>query len=192
LHNDRGKNLAQLLAQYGRVATYPQGHAIADLAVAPDAVYVVEAGRVKISVTSHDGKEQILALLQPGDLFGDMLPGPSPIRLRAEAFEVATVRTVPSPLFEALIHRVPPAALLVIRALVHRVRTLECALADLGLRDVPAAWRRRSFDWPTRTGSRLRRDGRSPQGSHTAISQTSSGQPGKPSQPCLTVFNPMG
>ena len=36
------------------------------------ALYVIESGEVRISVTSENGKELVIALLGPGDFFGDL------------------------------------------------------------------------------------------------------------------------
>lgn len=36
-----------------------------------DAVFYIEAGKVKVTVLSHQGKEAVLALLGAGDFFGE-------------------------------------------------------------------------------------------------------------------------
>ena len=38
----------------------------------PDDLYVVQAGRIAISNRSPDGRESVVALMEPGDLFGEM------------------------------------------------------------------------------------------------------------------------
>jgi CRP-like cAMP-binding protein len=39
---------------------------------APDKMYVVVSGRIAIAKRSIDGREAVVALMEPGDLFGDM------------------------------------------------------------------------------------------------------------------------
>ena len=38
----------------------------------PDALYIVTRGRIAIANKSIDGRESVVALLEPGDLFGEM------------------------------------------------------------------------------------------------------------------------
>lgn len=53
----------------------------------PDTIYIVKKGKVKISRTSSQGKEVILAILSPGEIFGELaIIGQS--QSREEAAEV--------------------------------------------------------------------------------------------------------
>lgn len=105
-----------------------------------DAVYVVGRGRVKITTTSVEGKEQLLHLLGPGDVF------PRVGLFRTGAYPATAVADAPSAI--AVIHRAAlmelaqergevAIALLammdeVIRSLHQRIRSL--ALADVKAR----------------------------------------------------------
>jgi CRP-like cAMP-binding protein len=51
---------------------YPRGSVVFLRGEPGDAIYVVEAGRVKIALTSPQGKELVLGLLGPGDFFGEL------------------------------------------------------------------------------------------------------------------------
>jgi CRP/FNR family transcriptional regulator, cyclic AMP receptor protein len=54
-----------------RVATYPNRTAIFSQGQPSDAVMYIQKGRVKISVLSRTGKEAVVAMLGPGDFFGE-------------------------------------------------------------------------------------------------------------------------
>ena len=52
---------------------------------AADGVFYVQAGKIKLSVLSEEGREAVIALLEPGDLFGkDFLAG-QPLRVATAA-----------------------------------------------------------------------------------------------------------
>jgi len=103
----------------------------------PEMVYVVKEGRVKVSRYSPEGKEQILALLEPGDLFGELalVAGREPVHV--EAFEESLVCGIRGEDFLAMIRRQPELMLQVIRHLAERLRVAEEEIADLAFRNVP-------------------------------------------------------
>jgi CRP-like cAMP-binding protein len=54
-----------------RVATYQKGKAIFSQGQPSDTVFYVQKGEIKISVLSRGGKEAVVAMLGPGDFFGE-------------------------------------------------------------------------------------------------------------------------
>src|SRR3954465_4098979 len=54
-----------------RVATYPRGKVVFSQGQPSDAVMYIQKGTVKISVLSRTGKEAVVAMLGPGDFFGE-------------------------------------------------------------------------------------------------------------------------
>ena len=86
-------------------------------------MYVIRAGRVKVTKASDDGREKIMDFLEAGDFFGEMA-------LLDKAPRSATVRTLePSRLmalsrvaFLDLLTRSSSLSLAVIRVLTHRLR----------------------------------------------------------------------
>jgi CRP-like cAMP-binding protein len=54
-----------------RVATYPKGKVVFSQGQPSDAVMYVQKGGIKISVLSRTGKEAVVAMLGPGDFFGE-------------------------------------------------------------------------------------------------------------------------
>jgi CRP-like cAMP-binding protein len=55
----------------GRVATYPKGRKVFSQGQASDTVMYIQRGGIKISVLSRIGKEAVVAMLGPGDFFGE-------------------------------------------------------------------------------------------------------------------------
>lgn len=103
-----------------------------------DAVYLLKSGRVKISRLSPDGKELTLAILEPGEIFGeaDALQG-APRDEVAEALEDTVLCIVPRSEFEALLQRTPGLALRLTKLIGLRLRRIESRVEDLVFRDVP-------------------------------------------------------
>jgi CRP/FNR family cyclic AMP-dependent transcriptional regulator len=126
------------LAALSEMREYPRGEVILDADHDPDRIYFVKTGRVKISTYSAEGKEQILALLEPGDLFGALVPPEPPGTTRVEAFAQSIVCALDRTVFEDVIKKAPEVALQVIRVLARRLRAAETEIEDLALRDVPA------------------------------------------------------
>jgi len=128
----------QRLASLSHMREYPRGQPIVlSLEPDPDLIYLVKAGRVKISAVSPEGKEQILALLERGDVFGELAPAATAPPTRVEAFDHTVVCTLRRTLFEDIIRRTPEVALRVIAVLSRRLRAAEQEIEDLALRDVP-------------------------------------------------------
>ena len=62
----------------------------------PDALYVVLRGRIAVSNRSADGRESVLALMEPGDLFGEMgMLDDRPRSAALGALESSTLLRVP-------------------------------------------------------------------------------------------------
>jgi CRP-like cAMP-binding protein len=57
---------------------------------ASDSVMYIQEGAVKLSVQSHGGKEAVVALLGPGDFFGERALAGHPVRLEAATAMAAT------------------------------------------------------------------------------------------------------
>jgi CRP-like cAMP-binding protein len=88
-----------------------------------DAVYYLEKGKVKLTVTAEQGKEAVVALLDEGDFFGEGCLAGQPVRM-------ATVTTMT----EAIIVRIEKAAM--VRALRERPQFSEKFMAHLLARNV--------------------------------------------------------
>lgn len=133
-----GEPELQRIAELSRMREFPRGALILGPDSDPDLIYLVKAGRVKISTFSPQGKEQILALLERGDVFGELAPVEAPAPAHVEAFDHAVVCTLHRTLFEEILRHTPEVGVRVIRALARRLRAAEQEIEDLALRSVPA------------------------------------------------------
>lgn len=114
---------------------------------AADELYVVRSGRVAIATKSPDGRESVVALMEPGALFGDLpLFDGLGRSADARALEATVVVAVPyAPLREAL-ERSPEALWTVVELLALRLRATDEALADSMFLDVPGRTAKRLLE----------------------------------------------
>jgi CRP/FNR family cyclic AMP-dependent transcriptional regulator len=103
----------------------------------PRDLYVVLSGRIAIASRSIDGRESMFALMEEGDLFGEMgmLDG-RPRSADARALEPSEVVTMPYSLVQGTFDDNPVALWGVVRMLTQRLRAMDMALADAVFLDV--------------------------------------------------------
>jgi CRP/FNR family transcriptional regulator, cyclic AMP receptor protein len=70
------------LESAGRRVEYPPGGVIFTQGDGCDSVLYVQAGGVRLSVVSKSGREAVVAMLSPGDFFGEGCLAGQPVRLR--------------------------------------------------------------------------------------------------------------
>jgi CRP/FNR family transcriptional regulator, cyclic AMP receptor protein len=103
----------------------------------PDRLYVVIQGRIAISKRSVDGREAVVALVEDGDLFGEMgffLPlGRS---AEARALEPSTLLALPFSPVRQIYEERPQLLWGVVSMLADRVRIMDDVLADSVFLDV--------------------------------------------------------
>jgi CRP/FNR family cyclic AMP-dependent transcriptional regulator len=73
-----------------RAATYPKGKVVFSQGQPSDAVMYIQKGGIKISVLSRTGKEAVVAMLGPGDFFGEGALTGQPIRIGTATATVPT------------------------------------------------------------------------------------------------------
>jgi len=137
LFADMAEQEMRALADRTTMRAVHRGRVILQPDEPPEMVYVIKEGRVKISRYSPEGKEQILALLDPGDIFGELALVRAVEPVHVEAFEDALICGMPREDFLALIRRQPEVMLQVMNVLAERLRAAEEEIADLAFRDVP-------------------------------------------------------
>lgn len=104
---------------------------------APDNLYVVLDGRIAISNKSIDGRESVVALMEEGDLFGEMgLFGGHGRSAEARALEPSDVAVVPYAPVRQLYETHPEQLWNVVELLARRLRSMDSALADSVFLDV--------------------------------------------------------
>ena len=100
-------------------------------------LYIVTSGRIAIANKSIDGRESMVALMEGGDLFGEMPLFDSLGRsAEARALEQSVVVSVPYEPIRALYEQRPELLWAVVRLLAGRLRNMDEALADAVFLDV--------------------------------------------------------
>jgi len=97
-----------------------------------DAVLLLAKGRVKIVNLTADGKQSILAFIEPGELFGELAVfGPSEREEFAEVMDAATVILIPATEMRRLMESHPDISLGVTKLMGFRRRRVERRLRHL-------------------------------------------------------------
>jgi CRP/FNR family transcriptional regulator, cyclic AMP receptor protein len=104
---------------------------------APDTLYVVVEGRIAIAKRSIDGRESVVALMEAGDLFGEMgLFEPLGRSAEARALEQSQVLAIGYDPIREVYEQRPELLWGVVALLAGRLRTMDVALADSVFLDV--------------------------------------------------------
>jgi CRP-like cAMP-binding protein len=102
-----------------------------------DALYIVVSGRIAISNKSFDGRESMVALMERGDLFGEMSLFDGLGRsAEARALEPSAIVVIPFAPLRMLWEDHPELLWRVIAMLTRRLRAMDEALADSFFLDV--------------------------------------------------------
>jgi CRP/FNR family transcriptional regulator, cyclic AMP receptor protein len=123
----------------GKVRELVRGDVLFEAGDEPDSIYVVLSGRIAIAIGNRpfDHRESVIALMEEGDLFGDMgMLDKSPRSAGARSLEASTVLEIP---YSAVIEQLNMSNDLlwnVIRMLSRRLRAMDQALADSVFLDV--------------------------------------------------------
>lgn len=125
------------LAERTTMRTYARGSVISQPSDPPDTIYLIKEGRVKLCRYSASGREQILSLLERGDIFGERSLVGASAEAHCEAFEDTLICVLRRRDFEDLIRSKPELALRVMKVLAGRLRQAEEAIENLAFRDVP-------------------------------------------------------
>jgi len=103
----------------------------------PEHLYVVDDGRIAIASRSDDGRESVFALMERGDLFGEMplLDGLGR-SAEARALEPSIIIEIPYGPVRTAFEENPELLWGVVALLAGRIRTMDSALADSVFLDV--------------------------------------------------------
>ena len=113
----------------------------------PDELFVVVSGRIAIANKSIDGRESMVALMEEGDLFGEMgLFDGRGRSAEARALETSVVTAVPYGPVRNLYENDPALLWRVVAMLAGRLRTMDAALADSVFLDVTGRTAKRLLD----------------------------------------------
>ncbi len=103
-----------------------------------DRLYVVLAGKMKLGRRAADGRENLLAVMGPGEMFGELsLFDPGPRTATATAITDTTLRGLGNADLQPWLTAHPEVATQLLAALARRLRRTNEAMADLVFSDVP-------------------------------------------------------
>ena len=103
-----------------------------------DSLHIIESGRVEILLPSDGGEELILAILGPGDFFGDLsLLDGAPRSATAMAREPTTTVVVHREDFLGWLQSRPRAVATIFAALAQRLRATNELLGDVAFLEAP-------------------------------------------------------
>ncbi|TQL52289.1 transcriptional regulator [Ornithinicoccus hortensis] len=120
-----------------------------------DSLYIILTGKVKLARTSGDGRESLMSVLGPGEMFGELSlfdPGP---RL-SSAIAVADTKLISlghQDLTEFLTAH-PEVSMQMLAGMAHRLRRTNEGISDLVFTDVPGRVAKALLDLSRRFGQR--------------------------------------
>lgn len=128
----------QSLPEKMRRRHYQRGEVIFHQDDPADRLHIIVEGRVKISITSEDGREKDIALFQPGDCFGEMaLLDGSNRSATATAVDSSDTLVLFREDFLKLLSEHPEVNSEVTSLLTQRLRKVNQMLGDVVFLDVP-------------------------------------------------------
>ena len=119
-----------------------------------DRLYVVIDGKLKLGTSSGDGRENLLSILGPGEMFGELsLFDPQPRTSTATAVTDARLLALSHDQVIGLVTAHPRVALELLARLAQRLRRSNEVLADLVFADVPGRVAKAIIDLGARFGA---------------------------------------
>lgn len=118
-----------------------------------DRLYVIREGKIKLGTRSSDGRENLLAVLGPGEMIGELsLFDPGTRTATATAISDAVVLEMGHHDLQTWLASTPVVAEHLLQALARRLRRTNEALADLVFSDVPGRVAKALLDLSSRFG----------------------------------------
>ena len=125
---------AAFLAKAGdgkTLATFRKGQVVYAQSDAADSIFYIQKGKIKLTVVSNSGKEAVIALLSPGDFFGEGCLAGRQVRLStASALSDCSVMRLQKATIVGAIHEEPAFSELFLKHLLTRNIRIEEDLVD--------------------------------------------------------------
>lgn len=134
--------------------TFPRGMTIFDEGDPGDRLYIIVSGKVKLARHAPDGRENLLSVMGPSDMFGELsIFDPGPRTSSAVCVTEVTAATMDSAMLKAWIENHPEISQQLLRVLARRLRRTNASLADLIFTDVPGRVAKTLLQLANRFGS---------------------------------------
>jgi CRP/FNR family transcriptional regulator len=143
---------AALIAQLQQVS-FPRGHAVFVEGEPGDRLYIITEGKVKIGRRTADGRESLITVMGPADMFGELaLFDPGPRTSTVTTLTEVKAVTMDREALHAWVMGRPEIAEQLLRVLARRLRRTNSALSDLIFTDVPGRVAKQLLDIAKRFG----------------------------------------
>lgn len=118
--------------------TFSKGDTIIREGEQGDSLYIITSGKVKLSRKAPDGRENLLSILGPSDMFGELsIFDPGPRTSSAVCVTEVSVQSMNREALKRWIAERPEISDQLLRVLARRLRRTNNNLADLIFTDVP-------------------------------------------------------
>jgi CRP/FNR family transcriptional regulator, cyclic AMP receptor protein len=128
----------QNLIEQMETVRFPRGTTIFDEGEPGDRLYIITSGKIKLARHAPDGRENLLTVMGPSDMFGELsIFDPGPRTSSAVCVTEVTAATMNSEMLKQWVADHPAIAQQLLRVLARRLRRTNANLADLIFTDVP-------------------------------------------------------
>jgi CRP-like cAMP-binding protein len=135
--------------------SFPRGHTVFAEGDPGDRLYIVISGKVKIGWRSPDGRENLMAIMGPSDMFGELsIFDPGPRTSSATTITEVCAVSMDRDALRAWIADRPHVAERLLRVLARRLRRTNNNLAELIFNDVPGRVAKQLLALAQRFGTR--------------------------------------
>ncbi|MDK6807763.1 CRP-like cAMP-activated global transcriptional regulator GlxR [Corynebacterium aurimucosum] len=128
----------QNLIEQMETVRFPRGTTIFEEGEPGDRLYIITSGKIKLARHASDGRENLLTVMGPSDMFGELsIFDPGPRTSSAVCVTEVTAATMNSEMLKQWVADHPAIAQQLLRVLARRLRRTNANLADLIFTDVP-------------------------------------------------------
>ena len=128
----------QNLIEQMETVRFPRGTTIFEEGEPGDRLYIITSGKIKLARHAPDGRENLLTVMGPSDMFGELsIFDPGPRTSSAVCVTEVTAATINSEMLKQWVADHPAIAQQLLRVLARRLRRTNANLADLIFTDVP-------------------------------------------------------
>ena len=129
--NFNSRNFLKRVGAQKTTREYQDRQVIYSQGDAADAMFHIQTGNVKLEIASQRGKKAVIAILGPGDVFGEGCLGNRPLRIStASSIQTSTIARVSKGALVRLIHQEPAFAKLFISYMISRMVGFEEDFVD--------------------------------------------------------------
>jgi CRP-like cAMP-binding protein len=145
----------ETLARQLEPVTFPRGRTIFVEGEPGDTLYIIISGKVKIGRRTADGRESLITLMGPSDMFGELaIFDPGPRTSTVTAVTDVSAASMNRAALRSWITDEPDIAEQLLRVLARRLRRTNDNLSDLIFTDVPGRVAKQLLYLAQRFGSR--------------------------------------